>query len=99
MPRPKRCRRIGRRPEFNYFKPSGVRRRDLHTIVLETDEYEAIRLKDLEGLDQEGASKRMNVSQPTFHRLIVNARRKISDAIVNGKALRIEGGHVLFQDQ
>jgi len=59
---------------------------------LAVDEYEAVRLKDLEGLDQEKAAKKMNISQPTFHRLVLTARKKIAQAIVKGKALRIEGG-------
>jgi predicted DNA-binding protein (UPF0251 family) len=65
---------------------------DLKDSVLTVGEFEAIRLKDLEGLDQEQAAKKMNISQPTFHRLLLSARKKISDAIVNGKAIKIEGG-------
>ena len=57
------------------------------------DEYEAVRLKDLEGLEQEECARKMNVSQPTFHRLVLSARKKIADAIINGKAIRIEGGN------
>jgi len=56
------------------------------------DEFEAIRLKDFEDLQQEEAAKKMNISQPTFHRLITLARKKVADALVSGKALRIEGG-------
>lgn len=65
---------------------------DLKESVLTVDEFEAMRLKDLEGLDQEPAAGKMGVSQPTFHRILASARTKISDAIVNGKAIRIEGG-------
>jgi len=57
------------------------------------DEFEAIRLKDFEGLEQEECAQKMNISQPTFHRLILSARKKVADAIVNGKALKIEGGN------
>jgi predicted DNA-binding protein (UPF0251 family) len=56
------------------------------------DEFEAIRLKDTDGLEQEQSAQRMNISQPTFHRLYLEARRKIADVIVNGKALKIQGG-------
>ena len=60
---------------------------------MHVDEYEAVRLKDLEGLEQEDCAKKMNISQPTFHRLVLSARKKIADAIINGKAIRIEGGN------
>src|SRR4030042_1900597 len=92
MPRPRLCRRVMFEPGFSYFKPAGVRMRELADSTLSVDEYEAIRLKDLEGLEQEEAAKRMNISQPTFHRLLLSARKKITDAIVNGKAIKIEGG-------
>ena len=93
MPRPRRKRLVGMMPGATYFKPAGIRIRDLDEVILAIDEYEAIRLKDYEELDQEKAAKKMGISQPTFHRLIVVARKKISDAIINGKAIRIEGGH------
>ena len=93
MPRPRLCRRVMGEPGFTYFKPAGVRLRELDDSVLTVDEYEAIRLKDLEGLEQEEAAKRMNISQPTFHRLLQSARKKLTDAIVNGKAIKIQGGN------
>jgi predicted DNA-binding protein (UPF0251 family) len=65
---------------------------DLEETVLTVDEFEAMRLKDVEGLEQETAAGRMAVSQPTFHRILSSARAKIADAIVNGKAIRIDGG-------
>ena len=77
---------------MNYFKPARIPIRDLEEVILTVDEFEAIRLKDLDGLDQSDAAKRMNISQPTFFRLLNSARKKIADAIVNGKAIRIEGG-------
>lgn len=92
MARPLRCRRVWLTPEFTYFKPAGVRMRELEEVVLTVDEFEAVRLKDLEGLEQEQIAKKMNISQPTLHRLLLSARRKIADAIVKGKAIRIEGG-------
>jgi uncharacterized protein len=93
MPRPIRCRRVRFKPNVNYFKPAGVMMRQLDEVVLGVEEYESVRLKDLEGIDQEKASKKMNISQPTFHRLVLIARKKIADALVNGKAIRIEGGN------
>lgn len=93
MPRPRRCRRVGRRPDFTYFKPAGVRMADLEDSILTVDEFEAVRLKDLQGMDQEEAAEKMGISQPTFHRLLTAARRKLADALVKGKAIRIEGGN------
>ena len=64
----------------------------LEETILAVDEFEALRLKDLLCLEQGVAATRMGISQPTFHRLLLSARKKIADAIVNGKAIRIEGG-------
>jgi predicted DNA-binding protein (UPF0251 family) len=64
----------------------------LKSVDLSVDEFEAIRLKDLEGLEQTAAADSMRISQPTFHRVIEAARKKVADALVNGKAIRIEGG-------
>jgi len=92
MPRPRRRRRVRVRPDITRFRPEGVKESYLEESILTVDEFEAVRLKDLEGLDQEEAAKKMNISQPTFHRLITSARKKIADAIVKGKAIKIEGG-------
>ncbi|MFH1332329.1 MAG: DUF134 domain-containing protein [archaeon] len=93
MPRPRICRRVHFQPNVTYFKPAGVRLIHLDESVISIDELEAVRLKDLLQLDQEIAAKKMNISQPTFHRLVTSARKKIADAIINGKAIRIEGGN------
>ncbi|MBU3957854.1 MAG: DUF134 domain-containing protein [Nanoarchaeota archaeon] len=92
MARPRLCRRVGFTPNVTYFKPQGIPLRGLEKVILPVDEFEAVRLKDLEALEQETAAKKMGISQPTFHRLVLSARKKIADAIVNGKAIRIEGG-------
>ena len=92
MSRPRRFRRVWFEPNVTYFKPAGVRMIDLEESILTVDEFEAVRLKDLEGLDEETAAKKMNISQPTFNRLVSSARKKIAEAIVNGKAIKIEGG-------
>lgn len=98
MPRP-RCRRnIGYLPEIKYFKPAGVRIGDLEEVILGHDEVEAMRLKDLIGLPQEEAAKEMNVSQSTFHRLILSAHQKLAETVIHGKALRIEGGNVAISE-
>jgi len=91
--RPRLCRRVGLRPNVTYFKPAGIRMVDLDETSLMVDEFEAVRLKDLLGLEQEECANKMGISQPTFHRLVSSARKKIADAIVHGKAIRIEGGN------
>jgi uncharacterized protein len=77
-------------PKVLYFKPAGVSLRILEEISLRADELEAIKLKDFDGLDQEQSANKMQISQPTFHRTLLSARKKISDALVNGKSIRIE---------
>jgi predicted DNA-binding protein (UPF0251 family)/predicted Fe-Mo cluster-binding NifX family protein len=99
MPRRRCTRNIGFLPQVTYFKPAGVRLGQLEEVVLQHDELEAIRLKDLLGNPQEEAAKQMNVSQPTFHRLLASAHEKLAHAIVNGKALRIEGGEVAIDEK
>jgi len=93
MVRPRLCRRVRFNPNITYFKPRGIPLRELGEVILLVDEFEAVRLKDLEGLEQGECAKKMKISQPTFHRLVLSARKKISEAIVNGKAIRIEGGN------
>ncbi|MFH1174461.1 MAG: DUF134 domain-containing protein [archaeon] len=97
MSRPRLCRRISGEPDIVYFKPAGVSIVDLVESVLSIDEYEAIHLKDLDGKEQEECAALMGISQPTFHRLILSARQKVADAIVNGKAIKIEGGNTKIQ--
>ena len=67
---------------------------ELEVVVMTLDEFEALRLSDLEGLYQEQAAAQMNVSRATFGRILRSAHRKVADAIVHGKAMRIEGGPV-----
>jgi len=94
MPRPKRCRRIGSTPGSSYFKPKGIPLSVLEEVVLSVDEFEAIRLADLEGLYQELAAEKMSVSRQTFGRIIESAHQKVAEALVRGKALKIEGGAI-----
>lgn len=93
MPRPRLCRRIWNEPGVTYFKPAGIRLAELEEINLTVDELEALRLKDFLGLEQVEAAEKMNISQPTLHRLLQSARKKVADALTNGKAVKIEGGH------
>ena len=90
VPRPRIIRRIRFAPGVIYFRPRGAIK--LNESLLTMDELEAIRLNDYEEMDQSEAAKKMGISQPTFHRLLLAARRKIADALVNGKAIKIEGG-------
>ncbi len=92
MPRPRQLRRVRCLPGINYFKPVGVTLAMLEENILTVDEFEALRLKDLMGLEQEESAKKMKISQPTFHRLVLSARKKVADALVEGKAIKIEGG-------
>ena len=94
MPRPFRFRRVRCRPVSNYFKPRGVPIDLLREVNLTMDELEAIRLADLEGKYQEDAAKKMDVSRQTFGNILNEAHRKIADSLLNGKAVRIEGGAV-----
>jgi predicted DNA-binding protein (UPF0251 family) len=94
MARPRNCRRVGSMPGSSYFKPRGIPLSSLEEVVLSVDEFEAIRLADLEGLYQEQAAERMKVSRQTFGRIVETARRKVAEALVEGKALKIEGGEV-----
>jgi predicted DNA-binding protein (UPF0251 family) len=99
MPRPTKWRRVAAVPPVVYFKPAGVRLRDLSEISLSVEEVEAIRLKDVEGLEQEECARMMSVSRPTFHRVLTSARRRVADALTSGKALRIEGGNFAMASQ
>ncbi len=96
MPRPYKRRFVSRIPEVSFFKPAGVRMRDLKEVVLTVEELEALKLKDVNDLEQVNCAEQMNISQPTFHRILDSARKKVADAIVNGKAIRIEGGNFVL---
>ena len=93
MPRPHKKRRVTHLPPHDYFKPAGVPLPQLEEVSLRIEELEAIRLKDLEGLDHEQSAEEMQISRPTFHRILTSAHRKVALALTQGKALRIEGGH------
>jgi uncharacterized protein len=98
MPRPKCRRHVCGIPDKNYFKPRGIPAVELEEIVLHLDEFEAIRLADYEGLYQEEAAARMNISRQTFGRVIETAHKKIADVLIHGKALKIEGGKVTLSE-
>ena len=94
MSRPCRCRRIRCNPDINYFKPRGIPADMLEEVNLALDELEAIRLADFEGLYQEDAAEKMNISRQTFGNIINSAHKKIADVLLHAKALKIEGGAI-----
>lgn len=96
MPRNKIPRWIRSAPPVSVFKPAGVPARDLPAVVLRLDEYEAFRLADYEGLQQEEVAEQLGVSRPTVSRILESARRTVASALVEGKTLFIEGGPVRF---
>lgn len=93
MARPLKCRRVAFMPGITFFKPAGTPLRALEEVQLTVEEAEALRLKDLEGLEQQKGAEKMNISRPTFQRVLASARQKTADALLNGKAIRIEGGN------
>ncbi len=92
MPRPVKCRTVCCSPRSDYFKPRGVSVRRLEEVNLTLDELEAVRLADLEGMYQEDAAATMSISRQTFGNIIISAHKKIADALLNAKALKIAGG-------
>ena len=93
MVRPRKCRMVFAEPGVTYFKPRAIPMTELEEVELTVEEFEAIRLKDLEGKEQTKAAKTMGISQPTLNRLLSSARKKIAEALVEGKAIMIKGGN------
>ncbi len=98
MPRPRICRLVETPPPADYYKPRGVPLASLRELVLPVEGLEALRLAEVEGLDQETAAAQMGVSRPTFTRVLAEARRVVAQALVNGWALRIAGGDYHLTD-
>jgi len=96
MPKPKKDRFVLQPPSVAYFKPQGIPLFQLEQVVLGVDEYEALRLVDLEGLQQKDAAERMKVSRATCARILEDAHRKVAEALTAGKAIRIEGGNFVL---
>jgi len=90
MPRPKLPRRLQFEPNVYYFKPRGIPLSSLTEVVITKDEIEALKLCDYESSDQTICARSMQISQPTFARIIASARRKVATAIINSQAIRIE---------
>ncbi len=91
----RRCmwRKVSSVPPVNYFKPAGIPTINLQEVNLLVEEAEAIRLKDLEELEQEECAAKMSISRTTFSRILDSARKKVADSLLNGKAIRIQGGN------
>jgi predicted DNA-binding protein (UPF0251 family) len=92
MVRPLKDRLVAFNPDVSYFKPRGIPLMELEEVILKVDECEAIRLADMMNLSHADAGRRMGVSRATFGRIVQRARKSVADAVINGKAIRIEGG-------
>ena len=91
MPRPIKCRRVCRVPDVNKFGPKKIL--SVEEIIMNVEEYESIRLMDLEGMDQTECAEFMGVARSTFQRIYATARKKIAQSLIEGKLLKIEGGN------
>jgi len=89
MPRPRipRCMRF--QPDVYYFKPQGIPLRELEEVILLPDELEALKLYEIDNLEQTEAAEKMKISQPTFARILNSTHKKIAEALIKGKAIRI----------
>lgn len=99
MPRPRKRRRVGFKPETLFFKPRGVPLRDLEEIELKVEELEAMRLKHKEELSQEEAAEKMEVSRSTFSRILNEAHQKVCQFLTEGQALQVEGGNYILDSR
>jgi predicted DNA-binding protein (UPF0251 family) len=89
MPRPRLCRKKTLIQMLHYFKPQGIPLRDLEMVELTTEEIEAYRLRHINDLDQQQSADKMHTSPSTYQRILYSANKKIADALVNGKAIKI----------
>lgn len=96
MPRPRRFRRILKDPQIRCFKPDNENMDDLNPVEINIDEFEAVRLRDYLDIQQKKSAELMGISQPTFHRILVSARKKISEALIEGKRIIIIGEDYLI---
>jgi predicted DNA-binding protein (UPF0251 family)/DNA-directed RNA polymerase subunit RPC12/RpoP len=97
--KPRKIRDVSLPPKVVFFKPKGIPLREIEIVNLTIDEYEAVRLADYEDFKHYEAAEKMNISRPTFTRLLESAHKKISTSIVEGKAIRIEGGDFKFSNK
>jgi predicted DNA-binding protein (UPF0251 family) len=90
-------RRIGFLPDATFFKPQGIPMFELEIVVISHEELEAIRLVDFIGLEHEETAQKMGISRKTMAKDLKNGRRKIADALLHGKAIRVEGGNFEYR--
>jgi len=95
--RPRCQRRVENIPDVTYFKPRGPRHKEPEVNILSIEELESVRLVDQVGMEQEQAANKMGISRRVFWDDLQSARRKIADALVNGKAIEIKGGHFMLE--
>lgn len=93
MPRPIKYRKVESLPKYTYFMPVGIKKCELNEVAIKVEELEAMRLKDIEELNQEECAERMHVSRQTFQNIIDSARKKVALALTEGKAININGGN------
>lgn len=91
MPRPRHClcKKIKFEPNVVYFKPQGVPMRNLQIVELSLEEIEAYRLRHIEDMDQQEAAEKMKTSTSTYQRILYSAYKKIAEALIGGKAIKI----------
>ena len=99
MVRPQKNRMVAFDPDICYFKPRGIPLIDLEEVQITIDEYEALRLSDLMDMSYEEAANSMGVSRATFGRIVQRARKTLADALINGKAIIIQGGSYRIVDK
>ena len=99
MVRPQKDRMVAFDPDISYFKPRGIPLVNLEEVQIKIDEYEALRLSDLMDLSYEEAANKMKVSRATFGRIVRRARKIVADALINGKAINIQGGSYRIIDK
>ncbi|MCK4591831.1 DUF134 domain-containing protein [Candidatus Parcubacteria bacterium] len=99
MTRPRIIRCVNFKPEVTYFKPQGIPLSSLEEIKLTIDELEAIRLKNYKGLEQTKCAEKMKISQSTFQRILTLANKKIADALINGRAIKIESDFIKMNEE
>ena len=99
MPRPRKTRRVCCLPKSNRFGPLDLPVEAKNFVNMTVDEYETIRLIDLEGFNQEECAEQMNVARTTVQGIYIEARKKMAESLVNGKVLLIEGGEYRLCDE
>ena len=98
MPRPKRKRKLGYLPENHRFCPDIYCKEGNREVIISLDELESIRLSDFEELEQTEASEKMDISRGTYQRILVSAHKKVADALIHGRAIKVEGGSYTLND-